>query len=228
MWNRFSKETNDKIYNYVRVLCHYGALVTEFKDAWHFGDGECEYQCWCVLQPHFKASGQTKYSLEALRLQFQVKSLSIIILPNGIGRNIPCDLYNEHIVKLIKDIIANMGPNLTEKALQRAARSSSTLHLVCKQFDDQSNVPVTSAHSTKGDKVDTQKVVTAVLNNNLLNTVPGRRHSKYQTMRLNPLWNWKRKDTIDWIEKKDFMKYAGVTLDDEVAEESSDDDDSIP
>ena len=79
------------------------------------------------------------------------------------------------------------------------------------------------------DKVDTQKVVTAVLNNNLLNTVPGRRHSKYQMMRLNPLWNWKRKDTIDWIEKKDFMKYAGVTVDDEeVAEESSDNDDSIP
>ena len=118
------------------MLCHYGALVTEFKDAWHFGDGECEYQCWCVLQPHFKASGQTKYSLEALRLQFQVKSslspsLSCQIVwdrfvnsHGGIGRNIPCDLYNEHIVKLIKDIIANMGPNLTEKALQRAARSS--------------------------------------------------------------------------------------------------------
>ena len=173
-------ETNGKVYNYARVLCHYGALVTEFKDAWHFGDGEREYQCWRVLQPHFKASGRTKYSLEALRLQFQVKSLSaslscqivwdrFVNSHGGIGRNIPCDLYNEHIVKLIKDIIANMGPNLT---LQRAARSSSTLHLVCKQFDDQSNVPVT-AHSTKGDKVDTQKVVTAVLNN-LLNTVPGR------------------------------------------------------
>ena len=52
----------------------------------------------------------------------------------GAGRNIPCDLYNEHIVRLIKDVISSMGTNLTEKALQRAARSVSTLYSVCKQF----------------------------------------------------------------------------------------------
>ena len=51
----------------------------------------------------------------------------------GPGRNIPCDLYNEHIVRLIKDVISSMGANLTEKALQRAARSMNTLYSVCKQ-----------------------------------------------------------------------------------------------
>lgn len=31
-------------------------------------------------------------------------------------------------------------------------------------------------------------------------------------MRLHPLWNWERKETIEWIEKKkkDFMKYRGI------------------
>ena len=54
-----------------------------------------------------------------------------------------------------------------------------------------------------------QEVVSAVLDNNLLNIVPGRRHNMHKTMRFNPLWNWDRQDTIDWIEKKkkDFMKF---------------------
>ena len=76
-----------------------------------------------------------KYVLEALRLQAQVKALlsphlahhivwdHYINTRGGIGRNIPYDLHNEHVNKLIKHIIANMGANLTEEALTRAARS---------------------------------------------------------------------------------------------------------
>ena len=41
-------------------------------------------------------------------------------------------------------------------------------------------------------------------------------------MRLNPLWNWDREKTIDWIEKKkDFMKLRWAVREDE-PEESSD------
>jgi hypothetical protein len=41
-------------------------------------------------------------------------------------------------------------------------------------------------------------------------------------MRLNPLWNWDRQDTIDWIEKKkDFMKFRDMTATE--AEEDSED-----
>ena len=35
-----------------------------------------------------------------------------------------------------------MGPNLTEKALQTAARSVSGIHAICKQYDRESGVPV--------------------------------------------------------------------------------------
>ena len=136
-------ETDDKVYNYLRALCHYGALVLEFRDACAEGDGERVFRCWRLMLPHFKATGRTKYSLEALRLQFQVKSVlspqlahqvlwdRFVNTRKGLGRNIQCDLYNEHIVKLVKSIITSMGANLTEKALQRAARCVSTLHAVC-------------------------------------------------------------------------------------------------
>ena len=134
-------DSEDRVYNYARILCHYGALLLELKDAWAEGDGERVFQCWKLMMPHFKASGRHKYALEALRLQFQVKcTLSprlahqaiwdrFVNVKGGRGKNIPTDLYNEHMVKLLKRIVTTMGPNLTEKALQRAARSVSTVYI---------------------------------------------------------------------------------------------------
>ena len=225
-------ECDDKVYNYSRVLCHYSALIAEFRDACAEGDGERVFRCWRLMLPHFKSSGRTKYSLEALRIQFQVKSIlspqlahqvmwdRFVNTRGGRGNNIPCDLHNEHVNKLIKSVIANMGVNLTEKALQRSTRTVSTLHTLCKQFDKESNVPVTtSAHTTRSDKSDIQKAVKAVLDNELLTRKPGRSHRSFRTMRLHPLWNWERIETIEWIEKKkkDFMKYRGIA-----AEENED------
>ena len=40
------KETGDGVYNYARVLCHFGTLVMEFRDAWAEGDGDRVFQCW--------------------------------------------------------------------------------------------------------------------------------------------------------------------------------------
>ena len=68
-------ETLEHVYNYARVLCHYGAVVMEFRDACVEGDGERVFQCWRIMLPHFKAAGRTKYSLKALRLQLQVKAV---------------------------------------------------------------------------------------------------------------------------------------------------------
>ena len=43
----------DHVYNYARVLCHFGTLVLQFTDAWSKGDGECIYRCWWLFLPHF-------------------------------------------------------------------------------------------------------------------------------------------------------------------------------
>jgi len=91
-------------------------------------------------------------------------------------------------------------------------RTVSTLHTLCKQFDKESNVPVTtSAHTTRSDKSDIQKAVKAILDNELLTRKPGRSHRSFRTMRLHPLWNWERKETIEWIEK-DFRSTEELQL----------------
>ena len=155
-------DNRDSVYNYARVLCHFGSLVMELIDAWREGDGERVLRCWKLFLPHLKVSGCTKFSLEALKLQFQTRFTyspnlahqvtwhRFVNVRGGAGKNIPCDLFNEHINKLLKCIISNMGPNLTEQALQRAARSVTALQHICENFDSQSGVPVGQPHTALG------------------------------------------------------------------------------
>ena len=237
-----TENTDDKVYHYTRVLCHYGALFMEFRDAWAEGDGDRVVRCWKLFLPHFRAAGCTKYALEAFRLQLQV---NVVLSPNlshqvkwhrfvnikgGMGRNIPCDLYNEHINKLIKIIIQNMGSNLTEASLQRAVRCVSPLNLINSNFDKESDVPViTSAHSTRSDLIDINKVVAVVLKRKLLSQVPEREHHSFRGMPLNPLHNyWDRKKTKTWVKAKiaQYAKFKG-TLTEEGNESESDEFDEL-
>ena len=222
---------SDAVYNYSRVLCHYGALVTEFRDALTEGDGERVMRCWRLFMPHFKTAGCTKYALEALRLHIQLKTLSpnlahqvkwhrFVNTRGGLGRNIPCDLHNEQVNKVVKMIIQNMGPNLTEQALQRAVRCVSPLLEICKGFDTSSQVPIiTSAHSTRSDAADIGKVVSIVLRQKLLTKLVMRKHHSFPKMKHNPLDRWNRETTKTWIREKikEYGKYKGRFRDKDVS-----------
>ena len=193
------EENEDGVYNYARVLCHFGALIMEFRDAWGEGDGGRVVRCWKLFMPHFIAAGHTKYALDALRLQMQVNAtlspnLAHQVMWNrfvntrgGLGRNIPGDLHNEHVNKLMKHIIVNMGPNLTATALQRAARSVTALEAISESFDRQSGVPHrTSAHTTKADVQDVKKVMETVKKNKLLTLIGNREHRNFPWFSTQP------------------------------------------
>ena len=223
------EETKDCVHNYARVLCHLGSLVMEVRDAWAEGDGERMVRCWRLLLPQFKATNRRKYALEALRLQFQIQATlsphlahhlvwdRFINTHGGIGRNIPCDLHNEHINKVVKSIMKDQGSNITESALQRAARSVTTLKQIQVRFDAESEVPiVTSSHSTKSEEQDVAKVVSSILKLDILSIKSGWKHASYPTLRTNPLWSWDIKATKVWIAtKKDHYKYKGTVVEGE-------------
>lgn len=196
----------------------------ELRDAWAEGDGDRVLRCWKLFLPHFKIAGCRKYCLEALRLMFQV---NVVASPNlahqiqwhrfvnvkgGLGRNIPCDFYNEHVNKLVKRIICNMGPNLTEKSLQRAARSVSALDDICQKFDVELNVPcITTAHHTRSDLEDVKKTIAVVLQHKILAISQNRTHRSFPKLHLNPLDQWDVKTTKAWIKtkKSEYMKFKG-------------------
>ena len=84
------------MYNYATVLCHFGASVLEFTDAWAEGDGERIYCCWRLFLPLFKANNHVKYTLEALRIQYQVKS----VLSPQLTQQILWDRFDKKWTKL--------------------------------------------------------------------------------------------------------------------------------
>lgn len=208
------ESTNDRIYNYARVLCHYGSLALEFMDAWAEGDGDRICTCWKVLLLYFREGGRTKYAWEALRLLFQLKQLSpsvahqlkwgrFVNSKGGQGHNIPCDLHNEHINRVIKDIVSNMGGSLTEHALRRAAQSVTMIHHIASNFDKESGVPYrTSAHTTRSDKGDTQKVTLALQKHHVFKVDPGRAHTRFPLITMAPLPSLKKDKLLDWIQLK--------------------------
>ena len=129
----------------------------------------------------------------------------------GAGKNIPFDLYNEHINKQLQHSSRNMGPNITEGALQRAARSITTLHQICDRFDEETAVPVrNTAHSTRPDREDIKKVVDIVLKKKLLMKMSAR-HRSFPGMVINPLHKFDTKKTIKWVKAKikEYQKYRG-------------------
>lgn len=212
------------MYSYARVLCHFAALVSEFTDAWGEGDGERVLRCWKIFMLHFHAERRTKYALEALRLQLQLATLSpdlvhqltwgrFVNTHGGPGMNIPCDLHNEHVNKLFKEVIHNMGANFTEAATTRVARAVTSLALMAEKFDSESGIhPEATAHTTKSSETDVLTVVKVLQQRDVMTVHGGRSHHKFQNMSTNPLksLNWKKLHV--WIKDKvkDHTKFSAV------------------
>ena len=121
----------------------------------------------------------------------------------GAGHNIPCDLHNEHINRSVREILINMGANITETAVRRACQSVSMTSDIVNKFDEQSGVPKSSnVHSTKSDDEDVMKIVTVLRENAVFSIRPGRAHSTYPGMTVNPLFNLGNKRVLEWIIEK--------------------------
>ncbi len=234
-------DCQDRVHNYARVFCHAASLALEFTDAWSEGDGPRVLRGWKVMLLHFFANRRTKYALEALRLQIQLATLSpdlvhqltwgrFVNTHGGKGRNIPCDLHNEHVNKLFKDAITHMGANFTERASTRVARAVTTIEQVVEMFDTHTGIhPQSSAHSRKSDDEDVKKVVKALMEQNIL-TVQStpRSHTAFSNLTANPLQSLNRPKLEEWIttKLKHFSKKLPVSernyeFDDEEAGEHS-------
>ena len=148
--------------------------------------------------------------LQVISLSTQIKWNRFFNAHGGLGRNIPCDLYNEHANQLFKEIITNTGANLTDESMQRAARSATTLHQAQSNFDKQS--VGTSAHSTRPDDTDVLRVTSVVCREDLLEVKEGRSHSRFTKIAMNLLSRLRKECLQTWIYKKikETIKYGNV------------------
>ena len=207
-------DSGDCVHGYSRVLYQFASLVPLFVDAWKEGDGERILRLWKILMIHFHAERKTKYALEALRLQFQVSTLQpylshqltwgrFVNTHRGPGRNLPCDLHNEHTNKLYKDIISNMGVNFTKAASTWSARSVSSLERLSTGFDRQTGIhPEATAHSRRSDEKDVKIVVDVLQKAKVLVVIKDRAHRMFPKFCPDPLHKLNREKMVQWIKRK--------------------------
>ena len=129
---------DDAVTSYAKKLLGLGCFYLEYRDAIKEGDGLRVLRCWRYLLPIFYGTGRTNYSCEVLNMLHQELTLpprlasqliwSRFVNTHGLpGKNIAGDLYMEHLNRLAKDAIRNLGANKTERAIERVGKAIGTI-----------------------------------------------------------------------------------------------------
>ena len=66
------------------------------------------------------------------------------------GKNVEADLHMEHINRIAKQSIRNLGANKTQKAIERVGRAVGTLDKVISHFDEENGIAKVSVASYPG------------------------------------------------------------------------------
>jgi len=101
-------------------------LWHSFHDSIKEGDGDRIIIHWKFLLKVFKASGRRNYTIEAFHLLAQIVLFSprkvaelkwnrTINTVGRIGHNIPNDLHMEHLNRIMKCMMENLGSNINKK-----------------------------------------------------------------------------------------------------------------
>lgn len=162
----------DHIYNYACVRLSFGMLLRNFSDAVKEGDGGRIIRCWKFLLLIYKANNHSKYAFAALHLLANTISLltpqqanclvwnRTVSNKGGAGSNISLDLRMEHIVHLLKELLANLGVNLTPEAATRCSSAVKSVEDLLSTVDSQLEVRRPSGrHTVSRSKADFEAIV---------------------------------------------------------------------
>ena len=161
---------------YAMELLTLGLLWHNFHDSSKEADGDRLVRVWKFNLILFKAARRKNYAIEALNLILQVDHLlsqreaaqvkwcRCINNTNLPGRNIPMDLYLEHLNKRLKTALRNVGSNITDNSVQLAAQSVALIEHICQQFQavTANNKCPSSKHSSPSFETD-YKIILNVL-----------------------------------------------------------------
>ena len=204
-------KSTDHVQEYGMQFLSLGCFYLEYSDAIREGDGGRVLQCWKYLLAIFKSSGRKNYSIEALNMLYQYEyeltpRQSAELLWNrfiniqGIqGRNIPCDLHPEHLNRICKNAISDLGVNKTEKAIIRVGNVLGTLSPVLQQYDLENHVRDTCGthRAPKSDK-DRDQIILQLQQLEIFSSPESRTHQTFPKPR-DVLHDFNHDKLCQWI-----------------------------
>ena len=124
----------DGIFDYAAVVLNDGLLLLAFEDAIREGDGERILRCWRAMTIYFHSAGHANNTKEAVFLQALVKLAATPLVVTqltwsrtmntrgGSGKNVPVDLHNEHLNRLVKTAAAHIGAIVSTTAILQCGK----------------------------------------------------------------------------------------------------------
>lgn len=216
---RADKSTNvakDRQLAYACDVLMLGLLYMEFTDAIREGDGERILRCWRYLLLVFKACGRKNYAIEAFtmlaqyhflfseRMRMQLIWSRTVNVHGRPGRNISCDLHNEHLNRELKESISGLGANITDRAIQRIGTSLRATREILARFDKINGIPPISGHHTvRSSAEDMRKLVKQLhQDTKVFAVIPGRHHSNFPKFRYSVFKRVSKRKLHKWLRKR--------------------------
>lgn len=206
----------DDVYNYNCALITDCFLFFNFLDAIKEGDGARIMRQYKYIMLYCKADGShsTKYALECLYQFFLVHALlsqrdsERFVWNRSVnnsgkkGTNIPLDEDTEHSNNFIKQGIRNLGPNVTENAVQRLSHAERPTASILANLDDSIKRLLRSGkHSTANLERDLNELVKRAVEFNIFTELEGRSYKQFCSFKRDRLANLDASSLHHWINK---------------------------
>ena len=164
---------------------------------------------------YFKSSNSFhNYSLEMFTSIAQIEALvseemahrltwgRFVNWHGGKGRNIACDMAQEICNRVSKDVVKAMGPNKTQKAMERASKAAAGVEQIVNRLNTVSDVKrVSQAHIHKSAKEDEVMMVQDLRMIKPFERKPGRKHAHFDKIQAMPTSGLDMKILFIWLEK---------------------------
>ena len=160
----------------------------------------------------FKATAHRNYALESFitlaqcewflppRQAMQLKYSRFINVHGRQGCNIPCDLYMEHLNKLVKLCVQHLGANKTGKNIQRIGKCIGQVDKILANYDEQHQVSAPSCHhSVPTLQHDRDAVIKELINAKVFSIEPGRQHRHFEKFTCNVMQGIDKKKMEEWM-----------------------------
>ena len=214
------KETKegDDVFSYNCSLLTDSFLFFNFVDAIKEGDGARILRQYKYFMLYCKADGahSTKYALECLYQFFLVYALlsprdserftwnRSVNNSGQKGANIPLDEDTEHSNNFTKQGIRNLGPNLTEGAVQRLSRAEKSSRSILGKLDETIKRSTKSGQHSQGSTArDLDELVKRAVQFDIFSETEGRTYKHFHDFQRDRLDsdNLKASSVYQWINK---------------------------
>lgn len=232
-----AETTDDELLNYCSNLCYWYLQILEMDDTAKDGDiTRIIPNCMNVVPLFFSHSRLSKYFVENLDYILKCEHLlsplqrmrvlegSVVNLRGGSRNNMESDLMQENSVRMMKDLIRQLGPNKTKAAIERTTGAAETISSIASGIDSFLSSRKVSTRHQKGSTYEDEKTLAKLLRKTRpFNSTAGRKCMGFNDIARSPFSTINTEDLkyriLQVVKRLHYGQAVGI--DDEEEEEDS-------